>query len=163
MASVTPMVMAASMVGMAMVTSTARGLLMLMLLLLPRLILTTVSMASAPTTATLATPMSRMLLSTARGLLKPPLPPSLLLIPTTATAMLATTATLATPMPMAVMVTTTARGLLMLLPTLTTATTVDMDTDTVTDTVDTTAATVMATTTESKKDYKCQRMKTTTN
>merc|ERR1712179_419005 len=128
-----------------------------MLLLLPRLILTTVSTASAPTTATLATPMSRMLLSTARGLLKPPLPPSLLLIPTMAMAMLATTATLATPMPTADTVTTTARGLLMLLPTLTTATTV------VTDTVDTTAATVMATTTESKKDCKCQRMKTTTN
>merc|ERR1712055_355032 len=78
--------------GMA--TTMARGLLML--LLLPRLTLTTVSMASAPTTATLATPMFRMLLSTARGLLKPPLPPSLLLIPTTATAMLDTMATLAT-------------------------------------------------------------------
>merc|ERR1719222_1829618 len=102
-------------------TTMARGLLML--LLLPRPTLTTGSTASVPTTATLATPMSRMLLSTARGLLKLPLRPSLLLIPTTATAMLDTTATLATPTPTADTVTTTAKGLLMLLPTPTMATT----------------------------------------
>merc|ERR1719341_2825613 len=126
--------------------TTARGLPML--LPLPRLILTTVSTASAPITATLATPTSLVLLSMARGPLIPPLLPSLLLIPTTATMATATT---------------TARGLLTLLLIPTTATTVDMDMDTVMGTVDTMAATAMDTTTESKKDSKCQRMKTTAN
>merc|ERR1711911_471205 len=149
--------MAATMVVMA--TTMARGLPML--LPLPRLILTTVSTASAPITATLATPTSLVLLSMARGPLMPPLLPSLLLIPTTATMALATTAMLATPMPMAATATTTARGLLTLLLIPTTATMVDMDMDTVMAMVDTMAATAMATTTESKKDSKCQRMKTT--
>merc|ERR1711928_39811 len=104
--------------GAAMATTTARGLLSLPPL--PRLILTTASTASAPITATLATPTLLVLLSMARGLLK------LLLIPTTDTM-------------------------------------VDMDMDTVMAMVDTMAATAMATTSESKKDSKCQRMKTTTN
>merc|ERR1711974_151884 len=63
-------------------------------------------------------PYVAVLLSTARGPLRPPPLPSPLLIPTTATMALATTAMPATPMP------------------------------------------TMATTTESKKDSKCQRMKT---
>merc|ERR1711928_155818 len=75
LATLTPMVV--------MATTTARGLPML--LPLPRLILTTVSTASAPITATLATLTPMVLLSMARGPLIPPLLPSLLLIPTTAT------------------------------------------------------------------------------
>merc|ERR1711909_123428 len=85
-----------SMPGMA--TIMARGLLML--LPLPRLTLTAVSTASVPIMAMLATPMSLVLLSTARGLLKLPPKPSPLLIPTTDTMGLATSDTLATPMPM---------------------------------------------------------------
>merc|ERR1719193_1052399 len=124
LATLTPMVVMATM---------ARGLPML--LPLPRLILTMVSTASAPITATLATPTSLALLSMARGPLIPPLLPSLLLIPTT--VMPASTATLATPMPMAATATTMARGLPRLLLIPTTATMVDMDMDTVMGMVDT--------------------------
>merc|ERR1712192_56346 len=117
-----------------------------------------------PTTATLATlTLLDMPSSMARGPLKPPLLPSLQLIPITATMASDITATVATPMPMAATATSTARGLLTLLLKLllipTTATTVDMDSDTVMGTVDTMAAT--ATSMESKKESKCQRMKTT--
>merc|ERR1719193_1960639 len=139
LATLTPMVVMATM---------ARGLPML--LPLPRLILTTVSTASAPITATLATPTSLALLSMARGPLMLPLLPSLLLIPTT--VMPASTATLATPMPMAATAPYMARGLLMLLLIPTTDTMVDMDTDTVMGTVDTMAATAMDTTTATMVD-----------
>merc|ERR1712212_1168246 len=145
--------MLATLTPMVVMATTARGLPML--LPLPRLILTTVSTASAPITATLATLTPMVLLSMARGPLIPPLLPSLLLIPTT--VMPASTATLATPMPMAATATTMARGLPRLLLIPTTATMVDMDT--VMGTVDTMAATTMDTTTESKKHSKCQRMK----
>merc|ERR1719504_501025 len=103
-------------------------------------------MGSVHITAMLATLTSLdMPLSMARGPLSPPLLPSLLLIPTTATMASDTTATPATPMPMAATATSTARGLLALLLKhlliLTTATTVDMDSDTVMAMVDTMAAT----------------------
>merc|ERR1712130_919290 len=81
----------------------ARGLLMLHPL--PRLTLTTVSTASVPIMATLATPMSLVLLSTARGLLKLPPKPSPLLIPITDTMGLATSDMLAIPVPMAAITT----------------------------------------------------------
>merc|ERR1712179_442716 len=101
--------MVASMVVMAVATTTARGLLRLRLPLLPRLIPTT-DLATMVTLAIL-TPMEVMVTTMARGLLMLLLLPRLTLIPTTATAMLDTTATLATPT--ADTVTTTAKGLLM--------------------------------------------------
>merc|ERR1711971_1090289 len=151
MASAITATLATLMPMVVMATSMARGLLRLLPLL--RQILTTVSTGSVHTTATLATLTSLdMPLSMARGPLKPPLLPSLLLIPTTATMASDTS---------------TARGLLRLLLRLllipTTATTVDMDSDTVMGTVDTMAATAMDTSTESKKESKCRRMKTTSN
>merc|ERR1711885_2342 len=62
----------------------------------------TMAIMALAITATLATPMPMALLSTARGLLKLPQPPSLPLILTTATTALATTVMLATPTPMVV-------------------------------------------------------------